>query len=320
VIIIYLDQNKLIDLLKASVGKTECPEIRSLHHTLLFAARTGRVVCPLTNIHIIETSRLGNRDKRLQLANLLADLSQGWFLADRSTRLQVEFDHAVAGLYGLQSQGPSTAWPLVRGIVRGFGDFPYLAAKTGTSVSLMQIVTELVDPREQIRSFLAFEKEAVRRRATEHFSQGVSGLVAELEQQRSALAGESADLQSRVYAAQLFLQHQDYLGRALARCGKSFDDLRTLPPELIAGIVDNVPTLQIERSLAVQLNRQRQRRLQMNDGNDLAALCAAIPYCRFVVSENLWADLVRRTRLAERYGTIFLSDLSELSARLEQIT
>lgn len=158
---IYLDQNKIIELARVAFGKANDPVIQSLHQTLLLGARTGRIVCPLTHIHIVETARIGNSNKRVQIANLLADLSQGWFLAGRSTRLQVEFDRAVAELFNLQAQAPPYPWPLVHGVIPAFGDFSYLASKTGFPAWRMSTVTALVDPREQIRSFLADRKSVV---------------------------------------------------------------------------------------------------------------------------------------------------------------
>jgi hypothetical protein len=317
---IYLDQNKIIELARVAFGKLNDPVIQSLHRMLLLGARTDRIVCPLTHIHIIETTRIGNSNKRVQLASLLAELSQGWFLANRSTRLQVEFDCAIAELFGLHAQIPPDPWPLVRGLIPAFGDFSYIASKTDIPTWLMAGVTALVDPREQICSFLAFENEANRRQAVENFSQGVSELVISREQRRSQLASESLDLQSRAYAATQFLEHQVFLKRALAKCDKTLGDLRSLPDELVSSIVDRVPALHIERILAVQLDRQRQRSLNANDGNDLAALCAALPYCRFVVSERLWAHLVQQTGLAANYGTAVLSRLPELHTALEEIS
>lgn len=314
---IYLDQNKIVELARVALGKTSDRAIQSLHETLLAGVRAGSIACPLTNAHIVETARIGNRSKRANFARFLGDLSDGWFLAGHSTRLQTEFDRAVARLFSLDVQSLPPTWPLVRGVIPSFGDLDFLASKTGLPAWRMARFAALVEPREQIRLFLEFDDERERRTAIEMFSQRASEHVAQLERRRSQLALESIDLQLRAYAMLLFMEHQDYLGYALAKCNKTFDDLRALPANAVAGIIDAVPCLNVERLLAVQLDRQRQRSLTENDGNDLWALCAAIPYCQFVVSERLWADLVRQTRLAPLYGTTVFSRLSDLAQSLQ---
>ncbi len=46
--------------------------------------------------------------------------------------------------------------------------------------------------------------------------------------------------------------------------------------------------------------------------NDLSALSRAIVYCDVVVTERVWADIVRRTALERRFNTTVLRDLAEL--------
>ncbi len=314
----YLDQNHVIELLRSAAGRATQPGSREARETLFAAVQSGRAICPLSRTHIIETARVGNNEKRQELAAFLADLSDGWFLAGRSTRLAAEVATAVGALFGIDVALPRPPWPLTQNLLEAFGSIPYLAHNTGMSERFMEVFSKATKPNELIRWFLAFPSEPDRRKAIEEFSHGAQEDVTAIEHRRSRLRSETPDLRWRAHGASLFVDHQNFIVVALHNLGKTPDDLRQLGTERVQRLIDDVPTLHVERCLAFQAEQQYQRPIAPNDLNDLDMLCGAIPYCDLVLTEHMWASLAAHPFLGHRYKATVTATLADLTHVLKQ--
>lgn len=93
-------------------------------------------------------------------------------------------------------------------------------------------------------------------------------------------------------------------------------ELYDLGADGITEFLKNIPTRHVLFELRRARHAQRHHNWTANDLNDLAALTVAVVYCDVVVTENLWTDLLRRSKLDACYDTIVLSDLAELPAAL----
>ena len=123
----------------------------------------------------------------------------------------------------------------------------------------------------------------------------------------------------RAYSAQLFFEVKDKIATALLRMGRTFEDLRALPGEKIASLIDLVPCWDVERCLSVQVEQQWNRELQGNDVYDIAALTAAIPYCDVVVTEKLWTHLCNASGIDVRYNSRVVNSIFDIAPLLGQI-
>src|SRR5438270_13897594 len=94
-------------------------------------------------------------------------------------------------------------------------------------------------------------------------------LTDRIRRMRALTDCEAADMRFRAYSAQLFFEQQDKMGRSLQRLDKSFAELKALPDEKIASLIDLVPCWDIERCVAVQVEQQWDRELQGNDVYDI---------------------------------------------------
>jgi hypothetical protein len=75
--IVYLDQNKWIDLARAVKYPDKKPEMRALLEWLIEKLKAGRVVIPLTATNIFETHKINDVERRLNLAHVQATMSAG---------------------------------------------------------------------------------------------------------------------------------------------------------------------------------------------------------------------------------------------------
>jgi len=88
--ILYLDQNKWIELARAQKAPDDYPEHYAILAMLVAEANAGRLVVPLTEANQYETQKIGSKERREHLAWVQATLSQGKVFRGRHKRLEVE--------------------------------------------------------------------------------------------------------------------------------------------------------------------------------------------------------------------------------------
>ena len=314
---VYLDQNKWIDLAKALYRADAKPEEKENAKRLSLAVEAGSLRFPVSETHLLEAYRIGDRERRLRLASIFAAFSGGWFIASRQARLSHELEAALRSLLSSSTQDDRPPFdPFAQDLLWAFGESRYLAALTSIPEVRLTEISAAVGPLNALLSYVGLNDEQIRRAAVEHLTTSTLGLVERIRSRRALTKSEAADIRFRAYSAQLFLEVQDKLDTSLRRLGLSFGDLRAIPGEQIASLIDLVPCWNIERFLAVQIEQQWDREMEGNDVYDIAALTAAIPYCDVVVTERMWVRLCNTSGLAEQYNTRVISSVMEIQSLL----
>jgi hypothetical protein len=314
VLTVYLDQNKWIDLAKALYRPDAKIADRENAETLKRAVEAGRVRCPISETHIMEVYRVGDREQRLHLASVFAMFSAGWFIASRQARLSHELEAALTTLLPAENGGLQPHFdPFAQNMLWAFGEIPYLSSLMSISSERLDRISSYAGSIDSLVSYVAFNDEGVRRDAIERMTVSNRELMDRISTRRALTRRESADMRFRVYSAQLLIESLDKIVAALARIGKTFEDFQALADEKKASILDMVPCWDVERCLAVQVEKQWTRELEGNDVYDIGALTAAIPYCDVVVTEKLWVQLCKVSGVATRYNATVLSSVHDIA-------
>jgi hypothetical protein len=108
--IVYLDQNKWIDLARAVHQPTEHPAQRKVLEVLVEKANAKQLVLPLTATNIYETHKINDPQRRLALAYVQATLSQGLVFRGRHKRLEVEVSDLLRSAYNLPLLSRQPQW------------------------------------------------------------------------------------------------------------------------------------------------------------------------------------------------------------------
>ena len=77
-----------------------------------------------------------------------------------------------------------------------------------------------------------------------------------------------------------------------------------------------MPSLDVSVTLKESLHRDPTHKWTNNDVHDIKSLALATPYCDVVVTDREMKSHAVRKKLPERYNTVVLADLSELSRHL----
>ena len=123
-------------------------------------------------------------------------------------------------------------------------------------------------------------------------------------------------MQARVYAAQLFIDHQELILSVLQSIGHNMEELKQLGDSTIRGLVQDIPTLNVEMQLAVKLEAQS-KEIFRNDLMDMHSFSVAIPYADWVIAEKTFVSLANQAKLGSAYRTTIINDLGKLPALLE---
>lgn len=318
-LLIYLDQNKWIDLARAFHDRPDGNRFKSVLQKIKLAGEEGKAILPLSGTHVIETRASKDMSKRLRLSQVMSSISRGWTIAPSYVITPVELGMSVAKTF----DQPLPAQPITfgRGIPFACGITMKLHKVDGpdgsTHGQVPQLIDESLSEAKVIEDFLCGGNEAVNLRALEKYRSGKDEIVKHQESFRAAAKSYGRAVLRRAYVAQLTLAIQPKLTRILNRFGMGMEDFLRMGEDRLMVFFSNVPTLDVETELAVARNEDWNRGIDSNDSADIAFLSVAIPYCDIVVTENYWRHQAEKTKLDKKYETIVLDDLLELEELLK---
>ena len=308
--VVFLDQNKWIDLARVEAGKIGTGPLVELYSQLSRAVDEGRVIFPLTASHILETSKRNDPLSRMLLAQTQARLSKGYVYRSRAGRLLVEMRFALQGLFGELPSTLPVNWAVAPGFLQAFEPMDELVASP-VDAERSRRLNANIDPRVLYVDYMQNQDDPRRRVAHEKLISGIAALVARIEARRSLLVGDSVDLRRRAYCAALFLDHQDAMIKVLYALGHTIGEMRALGPEAVINFIEDVPTLKVESEMAARLEASTGS-IEPNDVFDMQSFYTAIPYSSRLVAEKGFISLAKQARLDVRYQVLLSRSLPDL--------
>lgn len=311
--VVYLDQNKWIDIARAVKAPSEFPAEYRVLEALAAFAEAGKIAIPLTSSNLYETHKIANAERRRHLAWVQATLSQGMVFRGRHKRLQIEITDLLRQEFGLKALPRSPNWFL--------SDLFIEAQSERDDPRTSPITKRLIDAMRQrpahfLYEYLAETDENIRSTAVQNFSAGIDALRVAIENRRGLDLCESMATRRRLYGARLIINELDLILQIIRSAG--------LPPvgetevlrRHVRKIVSGSPTYLIEREIGLRLEAQ-QRAIEENDFRDMQSFCSVVAYADIVIAENQFSNLAIQSRLNSKYGTHICTQLAELPELLE---
>ena len=308
--IVYLDQNKWIELACVQAGAVSTGPIAELYEQLLIAVTAERVLFPLSASHVLETSKRNDHVSRGHLAETQARLSRGYAYRSRTGRLEVEVRATIHRIFGLQMPELPPRWAIAHSFLQAFEHMDALIAPAD-EVRRLAHINAFMDPADQYLDYMKNQDDTVRRAEHSKLAEGTAALVAAIEVRRTRLKGESVDMRRRAYSVQLFLDHQETFIKILNSLGYSLEQLKEIGERAVRALVEDVPTLNVEAEMAARLESQTGD-LESNDVFDMQAFCTAIPHSSRVVAEKGAISRAKQAKLDIRYQVKLSQSLNDL--------
>lgn len=308
--IVFLDQNKWIELAKVHSGRTKSGPVAKLFPQLVDAVQRKRVLFPLAVSNIVETAKRNDPVSRQHVAETQAIFSRGFVYRSRASRLAVELREAIQMRLGAEPVAMPSHWALAPGFTQAFEPMDELIADS-EEVARMQQLRSIVGPAQLYLDYMVNQDDARRRDGIARLTQGVSQLVMRIEARRERFVNDSVDSRRWNYAAQLWVDHLDLLNDTLAELGYSFEQLRALGNQAMRSLLEGVPTMNVEAEMAARLE-SKTGVLSANDVFDMQSFYTAIPYSDRVVAEKAAISRAQQARLDSKYGVVLSKSLEDV--------
>lgn len=307
-VIVYLDQNKWIDLAKAVKSPDAYPEIYVVLENLVARAKEEKAAFPLTFANVYETGKINNEERRRLLAYVQTTLSSGLVFRGRRRRLQEEIRDVLCDAYGIAAVSRSPLWflsPIFFESIMEWDD------NIGVPISARAKEYILSNPQRFLFEYLTTIPDEDRRRAVRRFTEGSETLRQQLNERRARDRSESHSMRRRIYSALLAIQEVDLILAVANGLGLPAETVADVGPTTLKSIINDCPTFLVEREISLKLESQ-QRKIAENDFRDMQTFCAALPYADIIVAENLFCSLARQAGLDKKYATHVTTDLLSL--------
>ncbi len=312
--IVYLDQNKWIELARAVKHPVLYPDLRGLLEALACEVGAGRLAVPLSSTNLYETYKIRDAKRRQELARVQAALSRGLVFRGRYRRLEEEVSDVLRAAYGLPAVDRTPTWFLSDVFFEATAEIGDPRLGVAVSDTFIQAIRHR--PALCLYDYLVSGSEAEREATVRQFSEGSAQLKKRIEGRRDRHRESPISERRRIYGAILLIEEMDLIFSFATKAGIPWKTPRDLGPSTTRKIVIDVPVYDTERELTLRLESQA-RPIHENDMRDMQSFCTAIPYSDVVVGENQFMNLARQAKLDKKYATRLTTNLQDLWAMLE---
>lgn len=311
--LLYLDQNKWIDLGRAHYQRDGGEEFKPALQAVRDAIHAGNVVVPMSGVHVMETMAPKDEDRRRRLAEFMVDLSSNRSLVPHMSVRELEILQAVVGKLGGTPATSVRTGIIHEGLSYALGAEPVISGVPAEAVtSLTQM---LRSPEVSVKLLVDAADDATRIRSR----QDDEAAVLQLEEIRRRAANDLTwEMKHRVELADLFTKGEPgaELRRILVGLGirpsAFFAQFGANNPEEYIAFFHSVPTVDVFVTLGLERDRDLNRPIHRNDAKDMAFLSIALPYANFIVTEKFWGHVSNVSGLASRYATVVSTDARDL--------
>lgn len=279
--LIYLDQNKWIEIAKVIHGKDKTARGARILSAFEEVLEAGRATFPLSSLHYIETSRISNVDRKVRLGSAMWRLSRGSTLLGYQAIVRHELEVALAK--HLPQISPRDITLLGYGHAHAFCAPP------------LQGVLALLESEVERSILMGNEMLGIKPPASystthrENFRQHLSTL-------QTRFKAVPRDLQENWLYATSTIDILNPINDVMARSGLLKADMDGLGEQKLKQVIDDMPTRKVDMHLHRQVLRNPNYVSRQSDLEDWGGLAVASCYCDVVICEKHMADMLRRDR------------------------
>jgi hypothetical protein len=308
-VLIYLDQNKWIDLARADHNHPTGGPFRDTLQVAHRAVAEGKVCFPLSSTHYVETLNTNNTARRRRLASTMGKLSNFRTLLHRGTMHSQELCRALEGDYPILRQSRHPILGYGRG--HAFGSFELQAFRVAFRAHFPSawFAHELEELAGSVLPSWEGPKDIWRSSAQDHVKTTieVDGLFGRLRASRC----EKQAVIRRAEAEQMLAS----VTKILADCGVTATQWDI---ERASSLLEGLPLLSATHQLLIALYENPRLPREPNNFADVGAIAHAVVTCDYVVTEKQWVHLGRRAGLEGRFRTRLVADVNELAPLIQR--
>jgi hypothetical protein len=312
--VVYVDQNKLIDLARQK-NQADEQGISNSYTLLLEQVNQGNIIIPLSLTHLVETIKHKDEERRTKFAEFLGQITKGYCFAPFLIVEKYESLQAVKRWSGKQntiflSNGSHS---FVNSGIIGKG----LHFMFGQIIDIAKIPQEHMWVADFFETEKSFYDAFIRMHNTEALEKMTAletHVIEGLEDARYSSINTNDKNLFKADFCNFVLEHViplindtckklDIVPRDL------YDDLDSW--EKVEQFFLGIPFVDISLSLQHDLYKQKDKPYNPNDLRDIAFLTTAIAYSDIIVTENFWAHIIKKLKLDKKYELAVFTNIDD---------
>ena len=330
---LYLDTNYWADLRDHLAGTRPHPDRERLLQLLRTEVQSGRAICTYSSHTLDELMKHASTETRLATTKLIDELSRGFCVANPERLLSNEIVHWIAGQLAKKTElYPLTqlAWARPFFIVVDFS--PPRGADLESNLVFHRFVDEIwsktltdvvagIHARTEAYPIIDWSQRSAELINEEEPSQTPEGVPFQklyLDEMNGVLdwAQEMLGQRYQEAAEQYGLENCPSTPEQVHWAGQAIRNaLFRLAQTNRLG--DHLASIQIRARLIAAVRHDRRRRFKPNDFLDFEHALTALPHCNYFLTDGPHADLIKKAKLANRFGCRVIASVSEACDVLE---
>lgn len=319
---IYLDQNIWVELAKAKLGSTAAhPVFEDAYYLAKRAAELGLASFVLSQTHLYETQKKQNWNSRLDIVELMAELSRLHTIKHVTAIVPLEVDHAIQAINGQIPCAVTVFGVGVANLLPGLerpSTFPDGISweKFGYRKSFVEsLVSSGPDCAWDLISLAGARPGA--NSDTDQMMAQLRAVDDQFAAEQAKLAATIRDLQLRGrnlevgLAEYTLLEIRHELIRAALACGTRTEVIIEYITRHTMALLKSLPSRWTVHAMYLQ-HAQPQKAWKPNDLQDLTALSIAVPYCDAVATEKHWTHMLKRRHIDAAFDTTLIASPQQL--------
>jgi hypothetical protein len=277
--IVYLDQNKWIELARMFHGKDTSARARQVLKDYESATVEGRATLPLSSVHYIEMSRVSNVDRKVCLGTAMWHFSRGKTIIGYPAIVRHEFETALAK--HVPRVKPGELKIVGKGHAHAF------------CAQLLQGLLKLFEEDVERSLLVGYEPYGIKPPAysgtthRENFRQSLSTIRERYDDMPSELR------ENWLYATSM-IDILDPMNDVRRKHQLEEGLLEQLGEDGLKQVINDMPTRRVDLHLRRQVLRNRNYATRDSDLEDWGGVGVAACYCDVVICEKHMADMLHR--------------------------
>jgi hypothetical protein len=341
--LVYLDLNHYIYLAQASEAGNPATMSAKLkpYAELADAARkakaSGRAMFPLSNVHLMELSKVTDPRQRADVAAAMEELSDFNYLLDRVTLAQLEMDAGLDRIYGAEKSLDEYLALVAPSFAHGFGRIVNLTVRDADGKDTSDQGRDLMGSEAFTRMFATMNLEMERAMLRGPSDEEVPDLLGHGWDPDVFRRGQERRLGFELETKQTLVDNPQWLRGRLRDVISGRDVMHEwldlfvkhlrereedgLPHDLpsdaeMPGFWAAMPQVQVAISVKTRYHRNLERSWKTNDICDIDAMSIAYPYCDAVFTDHEARAALVDDRDLRRISTFMPKRPEELTAWL----
>lgn len=315
--VIYLDQNKWIDIAKTINNPKKYCQYIDVVHIIKEKSNSGEWVFPTSLIHFIETSARADLKSRKNLASVMSLISKNNSIKPFVEIEKEEFINVFAMLHDVTKKVNICA--VNKNLLSAIGaDGVNVAFKREVPENIQKSIESLVETLSNHEDlFTMFMESNHDKQLIKDDNEDDQKSKEEWEKIQKYLKTLPKEHKYKICLVEGFLAqfklHAEFLSVIFKKSKKELIPSAIMEtPESTLNFLESIPSLNVQINLMYELLKNPERKVHLHDNKDVAFLATAIPYCDIVITEKTWKHAANIQNLHTKYSTIIENDLNFL--------